>query len=100
MRLRVVAVAEQEFAEAVDYYNLQRAGLGFEMAAEVAAAFERIREYPNAWAPFSPTTRRCQVHRFPFGVLYHICDGEIVVIAIMHLARDPKRWQDRLRDSR
>ena len=95
MRLRIVSVAEQEFAQAVDYYNQQRAGLGFELAAEVAATLGRIIEYPNAWAPFSATTRRCQVHRFPYGVLYYIHEDAIVVMAIMHLARDPKRWQDR-----
>jgi plasmid stabilization system protein ParE len=74
--------------------------LGHEFATEVAAAFERILQYPNAWAPFSGTTRRCQVHRFPYGVLYHLQSDEIVVMAIMHLARDPQRWQDRLRDCR
>ena len=100
MRLGIVSVAEQEFAEAVDYYNHQRAGLGFELAAEVAAAFERIIQYPNAWVPFSATTRRCQIHRFPYGVLYYIHEDEIVVMATMHLARDPNRWQERLHESR
>lgn len=76
MKLRVVSVAEQELIEAVDYYNQQRAGLGYELAAEVAAAFDRIAQYPTAWASFSPSTRRCQVHRFPYGILYHIINQD------------------------
>ena len=32
MRILVLSSAEEEFAEAVDYYNEQRPGLGFEFA--------------------------------------------------------------------
>ena len=96
MKLRVLSVAEREFADAVDYYNHQRAGLGSEFTAEVSATFERIQQFPSACAPFSATTRRCRVHRFPYGVLYYVEHDEIVVVAIMHLARDPRRWQDRI----
>jgi hypothetical protein len=35
MRILVLSCAEDEFAEAVDYYNEQRPGLGFEFAGEV-----------------------------------------------------------------
>ena len=94
MNLRVVSMAEQELAGAVDYYNQQREGLGFEVAAEVAAAFERIGQYPDAWRHFSATTRRCQVRRFPYGVIYCVHEDEIVIMAIMHLARHPQRGGD------
>jgi hypothetical protein len=35
MNLVVLSCAEQEMADAVDYYNRQCAGLGYEFAAEI-----------------------------------------------------------------
>ena len=35
MKIRILACAEQELAEVVDYYNGQALALGFEFAAEV-----------------------------------------------------------------
>jgi len=84
------------FAEAVDYYNAQRPGLGHEFAVEVQRTFERIRHYPHAWPIFSAHTRRYLTDRFPFGVLYQVTAQVILVGGIMHLKRDPKRWHNRI----
>lgn len=94
MRIEILSCAETEFAEAVDFYNQQYPGLGYKFAAEAKAAFERIKSFPDAWPPFSSRTRRCIVNRFPYGVLYHIRQDSILIVAIMHLKRDPKCWQD------
>lgn len=69
MKLLVLSCAETEIAEAVDYYNKQRPGLGYEFAVEMQRSFERIRNHPNAWAPFSTRSRRCLTDRFPYGIL-------------------------------
>lgn len=95
MNIRVASCAEREFAEAVDYYNCQRAGLGYEFAAEIGRAFERIAAFPNAWPQFSARSRRYLVSRFPYGILYQVRTDDILVLAIMDLRRDPKRWQER-----
>ena len=96
MSIRILSCAEEEFAKAVGYYNEQRAGLGFEFAAEVEAALERISAFPDAWPLFSRRARRCIVSRFPYGVLYQVRADEVLILAIMHLRRDPKRWQERV----
>lgn len=95
MKVRVLSCAEREFAEAVDYYNAQQRGLGFEFAAEIKCAFERIAAFPNAWPRFSDRSRRYLVSRFPYGVLHQIRAEDIVVLAIMDLRRDPERWRER-----
>ncbi len=96
MRILVLSCAEDEFAEAVDYYNEQRPGLGFEFAVEVQRTFERIRHHPETWPMFSCRARRCLTDRFPFGVLYQVRSDCILVGTIMHLKRDPMRWQQRV----
>lgn len=99
MKIVVLSCAEDEFAEAVDHYNEQRPGLGFEFAGEVQRTFERIRHHPEAWPVFSCRTRRCLTDRFPFGVLYQVRSDCILVGAIMHLKRDPTRWQQRVTEA-
>jgi hypothetical protein len=96
MNVRILSCAEQELADAVDYYNEQYPGLGFEFAAEVKITLSRIVSFPNAWPLFSQRTRRCMTNRFPYGVLYQIRTDHILITAIMHLKRDPKKWQERL----
>ena len=96
MNVLMLSCAEAEFAGAVDYYNRQCPGLGYEFAAEVQRTFERIRRHPTAWPVFSPRARRGLTDRFPFGVLYQVRADCILVGGIMHLKRDPKRWQERI----
>ena len=95
MKIRFLACAEQEFAEAVDYYNEQSSGLGYEYAVEVNNTLSRIVSFPEAWPLFSRRTRRCMTNRFPYAVLYQIRKDHVLVAAVMHLKRDPKRWQQR-----
>jgi hypothetical protein len=98
MKVRILSCAEREAAEAVDYYNLERRGLGFEFAAEVKRTLDRIRFCPDAWPPFSRRTRRCILNRFPYGILYQRRKDEILVIGIIHMKRDPLRWAERLKE--
>lgn len=89
--------AEQELNNAVDYYDGCQNGLGLQFAKEVYAAIQNILVFPRAWTPLSGSTRRCLVNRFPYGVIYQIRDEEIIIIAVMHLNREPEYWGDRKR---
>jgi plasmid stabilization system protein ParE len=97
MKVEVLEPAEAELREAVEYYNLQSEGLGYEFAAEVRRAMSRIVRFPGAWAPLSPRTRRCRTNRFPYGVIYQIREDTILVVAVMHLRRRPDTWRARLK---
>lgn len=96
MKVRILPVAEQEIAEAVDYYNGQCPGLGFEFAAEIRRILGRIRSFPDAWPALSPRSRRCLTSRFPYGVIYQNRADGVLVVAVMHLRRDPLTWRQRL----
>ena len=84
--------AIEEFEAAIDYYNLQSEGLGFEFALEIKRTLERISQYPSAWHILSPNTRRCRTNRFPYGIIYAQREKKIIVVAIMHLHRAPQIW--------
>jgi hypothetical protein len=96
MKIIILAVAERELSEAIVYYNSECPGLGYEFALETRDSLKRIGSFPDAWPPFSKTTRRCLINRFPYGILYQKRKDEIIVYAFMHLKRNPETWLKRL----
>ena len=97
MEIKFLAVAEAELNNAIDYYNGESEGLGYEFAAEVKRTLERIFQYPEAWLLISKRTRRCRTNRFPYGIIYQVRAEAILIVAIMHLSRDPEIWEKRLK---
>jgi hypothetical protein len=81
--------AEKELRDAIEYYNDQCAGLGFEFAAEIRRTIGRILYIPSAWTKLSSRTHRCLANRFPYAVIYQYNDSQIFIVAIMHLKRKP-----------
>ena len=88
--------AEQELDEAVEYYEQRRPGLGLEFAEEVYVTVARVAAFPDAGSPLSKNTRRCLVHRFPYGVIFQAKSAGIRVVAVASLHRRPGYWQDRV----
>jgi len=96
MTVEFLQTADREFFDAIDYYNTQASGLGFEFAAEISRTIGRIAEFPDAWSLLSARSRRCRTNRFPYGVVYQIRGSVILVVAIQNLHRHPDSWKDRL----
>lgn len=89
--------AEEELFEAINYYEECAEGLGFEFAREVYQAVQNIISFSSAWPLFSRNTRRCIINRFPYGVIYQTIDNEIYIIAIMHLHKKSRYWEERVK---
>lgn len=96
MKVRFVSTAELELKDAMKFYESARAGLGAEFLREVEATTQLIESFPLAWLPLSPRTRRCRTHRFPYGLFYQVRSDEILIVSVMDLRRDPKRWEEYL----
>ena len=94
-RIHLRADAETDIEEAATWYEKQRKGLGDEFLDEVLSAFETILDNPHMYAVVHRHTRRAIIHRFPFGIYYRIEEESLVVVAVMHGSRHPKRWQKR-----
>lgn len=81
---------------AAAFYNQQSEGLGGQFALEVRKTLDRISAFPEACPVLSERTRRCRVRRFPYGVIYHIQDDTLLIVAVMHLRRHPAAWRGRV----
>ena len=96
MKARFNSAAERELQEALEFYEAVKNGLGARFLDEVEAATARIVAHPEAWTRMSPRTRRCRTRRFPYGLFYQIRHDEILIVSVMDLRRDPKRWEEYL----
>jgi plasmid stabilization system protein ParE len=94
-RLLLKPEAEADIAEAFDWYQAQRTGLGAELLAEVAQVLDAIERRPEQFPVVQGRTRRALVRRFPFGVFYIVEPDLVAATACMHSRRDPRRWQNR-----
>jgi plasmid stabilization system protein ParE len=95
MMVEFLAPAQAELAEAVAYYDSQEQGLGSQFAAEVRRTIQRILQYPEAWSSISKRTRRCRTSKFPYGIIYQIRSNVVLIVAVMHLHREPRTWKSR-----
>lgn len=88
--------AQEEFDEAIDWYEQQSAGLGVEFLNRVEESFDLISATPEAYPIVFAEMRRIVVRKFPYLIFYRVEPKQIVVLAIFHSKREPKTWQSRV----
>jgi plasmid stabilization system protein ParE len=93
---RFLFPAEEEMHEAARFYEDRSPGLGRDFLDEVERTIDSIVKDPYSGRRISGHIRRRILRRFPFGVLYAMEPSRIVIVAVMHLRREPGYWQDRI----
>jgi plasmid stabilization system protein ParE len=80
-----------------DYYRLIRAELGSQFLHQFRRAIDRMLIFPRGWRKLDDEYRCCQLRQFPYGIYYRVDDPQqqIVVVAVLHLHRDPNAWRRR-----
>lgn len=84
--------AQEEILAAQVWYEERSSGLGLEFARALDVAVERIRRTPTAFASLEAQYRHLMLRRFPYSIVYHIADAEIVVVSCFHHRRKPSSW--------
>ena len=79
--------AEQDLAEAFEWYERQRPGLGDELLLRVEAATESICHDPRLCGCIHRDVRRKLVRRFPYGVFYVRKNGSLATPRHLPMAR-------------
>ena len=95
MRLIVSPAAEADIVAARSWYEKQRAGLGTEFLAEVSSAMDAVQYEPLRFPAVHRSFRRALIHRFPYGLFFVVSREKVVVVAVLHLARDPRHMRKR-----
>ena len=97
-------IHEETLAEVdatVGWYEKQRTALGIEFLAELRRTLAQLRaapgvSTPDRAAPADAHVRRRRVRRFPYAIVFAETATEYVVVAVMHLRRQPGYWLARL----
>ena len=88
-------LAAAELDEAVAFYEASRPGKGLELAAQVQAAIEQIRTFPES-APVTRGIVRSIVvqpsSRWNYTLHYCVKLAEVRVLAVAHQRRQPFYW--------
>lgn len=87
--------AQEEFEDAVAWYDEQRRGLGEEFLKEVTEAIERAAEHPLRYPLVLEGVRRAVLRRFPYAIYFRQRNDLLVVLAVFHGRRNPLVWKRR-----
>lgn len=87
--------AEIDIEEASLWYQKQQVGLGDKFLDEIQQSVKRIGENPYLYLVVHKNVRRTLLHKFPFALYYFVEENSLIIIAVMHGSRHPKRWQKR-----
>lgn len=88
--------ADAEMMSAAKFYEAQQKDLGKRFLASVQDALNRIQVNPLLYQEIESGVRRCLTMRFPFGVVFRIMPNQYVIVAVMHLHREPEYWKSRV----
>lgn len=84
--------AERDIQTAYNWYEEQQPGLGEEYLLSLQKRLEAIRKFPESCPVVYRGVRRAMLARFPYLVFYIPRSDRIVVLAILHMSRDPAKW--------
>jgi plasmid stabilization system protein ParE len=93
--LVVQAAAEADIAEAFAWYESHRKGLGSRFLDELESALLAIEQEPARFPLVYREVRRALLRQFPYAVFFVACSERLVIIAVMHAAREPVQWTSR-----
>ena len=96
-RFIVRPLAEADLEDAARWYEDERAGLSERFLSDVDRTIARISERPFEFPAVSGDVRRAMLHTFPYAVYFRTSGEAVVVLAVLHLRRNPKVWRGRAR---
>ena len=101
-RIEIDSRAVAEIADAAEWYEAQREGLGERFLQAFDDVIARLTIYPHSYSqvPSFPSVRRVLLKRFPYSVFYW-CDEttqSVQVLACFHERKNPGDLRERLGD--
>ena len=73
-----------EMANAFDWYEVQRAGLGNKLMDEINYCLVKLSSHPQYYSYFNSQYRRIKLNRFPYYFLYEIQGDFVIVYQFYH----------------
>lgn len=94
-RLTIRRVARRELEAAANWYSERNQELSNRFVEAVAATVNRVRASPGQFPILDGDIRAAGVGGFPYVIYFRWLENRVVVIAVLHGARDPAIWMNR-----
>lgn len=88
--------AFDDLRAACRWYEEQRSGLGVAFERAVEACLLRVQRAPESCPEIAPPFRRAIVRRYPYDVYYSLDDARVLIVSVVHHARNPAVAKSRL----
>jgi toxin ParE1/3/4 len=95
-RLEATPAVELDIEATFNWYEGEEAGLGFAFLNQLREAYIRILNYPLGYQELRFGVRRALTKQFPYAIYFSIEGDVVVILAVLHTARDPAEWQRRI----
>ena len=93
--LLVSLEAREDLAEAVGGFREISPQLVVRFGVELERIYSLILEYPDMYPVVYKNFRRGLLRRFPYSVFYVVEETAIVIMGVVHQARDESTWKHR-----
>jgi toxin ParE1/3/4 len=87
-RVSLTKRARRDIAQAAEWYEGRREGLGEEFLDRVQAGVDQIALNPLGYAKLYGENRRCNLEQFPYALWFKIVN-EVIVVGCLHGRRHP-----------
>lgn len=88
--------AQREFLSSLKYYKMISVDLSIDFNSRFIESSNHIDQSPLAFQRLDHNCRRCQLEQFPYCIIYHIRNDQIIILAVAHTHQKPGYWKDRL----
>ena len=95
-RLEAEPAVEHDIESAFDWYETEEPGLGHDFVDQLRAAYDRVVQNPFTFQDLRFGIRRALTRRFPYAIYFSVENDIVLIVAVLHCARDPAEWQQRI----
>ncbi len=90
MRVRFLKLASKDLISILGDLSEKNPAAAERFESRIREVADRVNRYPNSFQNFSdrPGVRRAPLQRYPYLMFYKVIADEVVILRIMHGARD------------
>lgn len=92
----ILPAAAQDVDDAYSWYERQKNGLGKRFFTAINSSFQSIQRTPAGYQMVHPRYRKVVLRGFPYAIFYREEEEQLFIAAVLHTARNPEEWRDRL----
>jgi plasmid stabilization system protein ParE len=95
LQLIVSREAREDVRAAVSYLRDISPRLPVRFGIELETAYASILDHPQLYPLVYKNFRRALLNRFPYSVFYVVEPSVLLIVAVVHQARDEETWKRR-----